>query len=111
MKTDRSVRNGPAGRHIVVTVIGIALALAGTYLAVGLLFSGPFVAVGVGRVDPHAARATWGFRLLIVPGAVLLWPLLARRWLSGLREPPAERNAHRCVARPSRSPKRKLRTP
>lgn len=74
------------------------LGLAGVYFACGLLFAIPFVLVGVNRIDPHARPGSWGFRALIVPGTVFLWPLLARRWLSGVGHPPEERNAHRCAA-------------
>lgn len=69
------------------------------YLVGGLLFAIPFVLVGVKRIDPHAAHGSWGFRMLIFPGTVFLWPLLARRWLAGAGEPPEERNAHRSAAR------------
>lgn len=65
------------------------------YGTVGLLFAIPFVWVGVGKVDAHAARGTWGFRLLIIPGTVLLWPWLARRWIQGTGVPPTEQTAHR----------------
>jgi hypothetical protein len=71
----------------------------GLYLGCGLAFAVPFVLVGVNRIDPHAKPGTWGFRLLILPGAVFLWPLLLRRWVSGTHEPPTERNAHRDAAR------------
>lgn len=81
------------------------------YLLAGLLFAIPFVLIGVGKMDPHAANGSWGFRLLIIPGTIFLWPLLASRWLRGSHEPPAERNPHRCAARqevqtgsPSRAP-------
>jgi len=67
---------------------------AGIYLALGCLFAGPFVAVGVGRIDPDARQGTLGFRLLLVPGAVLLWPLLAWRWWRGLG-PPMEATPHK----------------
>ena len=73
----------------------IFLALAGIYLLCGLMFAVPFVVVGVGRIDPHAAHGSWGFRVLILPGTTLLWPLLARRWLRGINEPPQEKTAHR----------------
>ena len=73
--------------------------LTGVYLLCGLVFAVPFVLIGVGRIDLHAAHGTWGFRVLIVPGTTLLWPLLARRWLKGVHEPPEERNAHRCAAK------------
>jgi hypothetical protein len=35
----------------------------------------------VNRLDAVAAHGTTGFRLLLVPGAALLWPLLLRRVL------------------------------
>ena len=55
--------------------------LFGIYATVGLLFAIAFVTKGVARVDPVAAGAGWGFRLLILPGAAALWPLLLGRWL------------------------------
>jgi hypothetical protein len=68
------------------------------YLGLGLLVAVPFVTRGVGRVDPMALHGTRGFRLAILPGAVALWPLVLRRWLSG-GPPPEESNAHRDLAR------------
>lgn len=63
---------------------GLARLLIGAsavYLGVGLLFALPFAARWAGRLDPAAAAGTWGFRLLILPGATLLWPLLLYRLL------------------------------
>ena len=74
------------------------------YVGLGLLVAIPFVWRGASRIDPSAAQGTWGFRLLILPGAVAFWPLLGWRWLRGVSEPPAERNPHRCAARPGASP-------
>lgn len=68
------------------------------YAALGLLFALLFAARGAGRIDPSAKGAGLGFRLLIVPGAAALWPLLAWRWLRGAQEPPVENNAHRRAA-------------
>ena len=79
-------------------IMTIFLALAGVYLLCGIIFAVPFVIVGVGRIDPHAAPGSWGFRVLILPGTMLLWPLLAKRWLKGIHEPPEEKTAHRCAA-------------
>lgn len=76
----------------------LVLALT-AYLAVGLLFAVPFVWRGAARIDPSAAEGTWGFRLLILPGVMALWPLLAQRWLRGVKEPPEENTPHRCAAR------------
>jgi len=71
------------------------LILLGAYLACGLLFAIPFSLLGVKRIDPHAAHGSWGFRVLIIPGTMAFWPLLLKRWASGVHEPPEECNAHR----------------
>ena len=71
----------------VVTLYGLA----------GLVFAVPFVIWGVDRIDPAARRSRLGFRLLILPGVVALWPVLARRWLRRV-PPPGEHTAHRRLA-------------
>ncbi len=68
------------------------------YAALGLVFALCFVTRGVERLDPSAKGAGVGFRLLILPGAAALWPLLAWRWLRGAQAPPVENNAHRRAA-------------
>ena len=65
------------------------------YNIAGLVFAIAFVITGVKRIDSQAIGSGSGFRLLIFPGAVALWPLLLRRWISRTGEPPAERNPHR----------------
>jgi hypothetical protein len=56
------------------------------YAAVGAIFGIAFVTRGAGRIDPVARRGTWGFKALVFPGVVALWPLLLRRWiLAGAR--------------------------
>ena len=67
----------------------------GVYLALGVLFAIAFLAVGVRKIDPDAREGTLGFRFLIFPGTVALWPILMMRWRSGRTEPPEERGAHR----------------
>ena len=79
-------------------IVAWLLILFGIYLACGLLFAVPFVLFGVKKIDPPAAHGSWGFRLLILPGAMAFWPLLLRRWMKGVHEPPEENNAHRRLA-------------
>ena len=47
-----------------------------TYAGVGLVFALWFCARGVVRLDPAAAGSRIAFRLLILPGAAALWPVL-----------------------------------
>lgn len=53
------------------------------YLAIGIIFALAFVTVGVSRVDPAARGAPFGFRLLILPGSVALWPWFWCKWKCG----------------------------
>jgi hypothetical protein len=59
----------------------ILVATVGAYVATGAFFAVAFAAWGVSRVDPVARGCTPGFRLIILPGATALWPLLAFRWI------------------------------
>ncbi|MCC7134305.1 MAG: hypothetical protein SFV24_10860 [Gemmatimonadales bacterium] len=72
------------------------------YLVVGACFAIWFAGRGAGRLDPAAGQGTVGFRLLILPGAALLWPLLAIRLVRGGAAPPEERTAHRAAPRARR---------
>jgi hypothetical protein len=78
-----------------VTAAGIAtwMVRAGAaYFAVGFAFAAYLLARGLARFDSAAAHAGWFFKLLIVPGAVALWPFLWLRVRGG--GPASERNAH-----------------
>jgi hypothetical protein len=72
--------------------------LVSLYAGLGLLFGLAFVSRGVERLDPAAHGATTGFRLIILPASIALWPLLLKRWLAGATAPPIETNAHRRAA-------------
>jgi len=85
-------------------IVAVLLILLGIYLGCGLVFAIPFVLIGVKEIDPHAAHGSWGFRLVVIPGTMAFWPLLLRRWATGVKEPPEERNAHRWAARKGVTP-------
>lgn len=59
----------------------LVLLVAAGYLATGLLFGLAFVTVGVARLDPAARDTSAAFRILILPGSVALWPVLAAKWV------------------------------
>lgn len=59
----------------------LLVAAVGAYVALGAVFAVAFVAWGVSRVDPVARAATIGFRLIILPGVMALWPFLIVRWM------------------------------
>jgi len=69
------------------------------YLGIGALVAVWMHAGGLRRVDTTAAHGTVGFRVLITPALVLLWPLILKRALRGAGRPPVERNPHRDAAK------------
>jgi hypothetical protein len=50
------------------------------YGLAGATFAVAFVVFGIHRVDPVAEHAPFGFRLIVIPGVAVLWPLLLTRW-------------------------------
>lgn len=68
------------------TLLGIArliVAGAAAYLAVGAVFALVWITLLAGRADPGARGAGIGFRLIIAPAAMLLWPVLLLKALRG----------------------------
>ena len=55
--------------------------ILGAYLAAGFAFAVAFVTFGAGRLDQAAAHSGAAFRLMILPGSVVLWPILLVRWV------------------------------
>jgi hypothetical protein len=67
------------------TIAAILFGALALYVAAGVVAALAFVISGVTRVQP--ASVTIGARILLVPGAVALWPLVLSRWLSVRRLP------------------------
>ena len=61
---------------LIANVILLAVA---TYIAIGVAFGLYFIFRGINRFDHAAAGAAISFRLLVLPGAVGLWPWLLIR--------------------------------
>jgi len=55
------------------------------YAMIGLVFAGAFSVWGVQRLDSAAKGGHPLFRVLIIPGAAALWPLLLMRWIRAVR--------------------------
>ena len=70
----------------VETAEAIAGGLA-AYLALGLAFALVFVMRGAAAIDPAARSMPLAARLLIVPGAAVLWPLLLWKWFTQTSPP------------------------
>jgi hypothetical protein len=75
----------------------ILVALGQAWLLAGLGVGVAFLLFGLDRVDA-AARGAYGFRPLLLPGLVLLWPLVVWRWLDAATQtgrPPSLRRRHK----------------
>lgn len=53
--------------------------LLAAYAVVGIAAALAFVTIGVAQVQPMPV--TVGARILLLPGAFVLWPLVVARWL------------------------------
>lgn len=63
-----------------MTAAATILMLAKLWLWAGALVAAAFLLVGLGRIDEDA-RDTFVFRILLVPGVLLIWPLVLWRWV------------------------------
>jgi hypothetical protein len=83
-------------------VIEVAVRFAGILVAVyaglGLCVAVALHAGGLRRIDPATRGAGLFFRLLITPGIVALWPLLATRWRRAAAGAPLRHGVHRPVS-------------
>lgn len=81
----------------------VAYRLAQLYAALGGLVAIGFLGFGIDRVSP-GAHGSHAFRPLLLPGLILLWPLVLWRWHALSRPQPAMagfgreyRSAHRAI--------------
>lgn len=54
------------------------------WLATGLVLAAPFAFLGAGKALRKPAALSIGARLLIIPGAAILWPWTLWRWVRAL---------------------------
>ena len=53
------------------------------YAVLGAVIALAFVTFGIARVLPAGTPVTLGARVLLWPGAALLWPYVLLRWVKG----------------------------
>lgn len=59
--------------------------LFASYGLVGTIVALAFAAFGAGRLLPQPSPISAPARILLIPGAFILWPYLVLRWLRGGR--------------------------
>ncbi len=67
-------------------LLNIALLITTMYLICGLVFAIAFLIKGIAVVDEGAHGSGIGFRLIILPGVIVFWPLLLKKWIKAKKE-------------------------
>jgi len=79
---------------MIESVFSVLVNAAAIYAGCGLIVAVLFLALWCKSFDPSAMEGSWGFRVLIVPGIIALWPvILAKVWTvrsGGSAQGPAE---------------------
>jgi hypothetical protein len=68
-------------------IVNILLIAVGIYLLAGFIFAIPFVIKGAKKIDHGADGGSIGFRIIIIPGTVVFWPLLLKKWITAIKHP------------------------
>ena len=64
------------------TIVNIMLIAVAVYFSGGALFTVIFLFRGLNKVDERTHGATVGFKIIIIPGCIVLWPILLRKWMA-----------------------------
>lgn len=62
------------------SIVGIVFLLFGLYLLAGFVFYFIFLSKGMKSMDEATEGVKLGFKLLILPGTLFLWPFLLAKW-------------------------------
>ena len=83
-----------------MAAIEIILIIVVVYLALGVLFLIPFLIKGITKVDDGARGSNIGFKIIIIPGVVVFWPVLLSKWIKTNRnhgDTKAQRNTEKTL--------------
>jgi hypothetical protein len=67
-------------------IITALLLLTALYLFCGFVFALAFVTKGVDKMDEGARGAGVGFRIIIIPGTMVFWPVLLKKWIAAAKQ-------------------------
>lgn len=62
-------------------MVSILLIAALFYIAAGFLFATLFLSAGIKKVDVTTHGSGLGFKLIILPGVIVFWPVLLQKWI------------------------------
>ena len=61
-------------------IISTILFVVALFLLCGMVFTVFFIARGLQKIDEGVSGSSWGFRIIIIPGCILFWPVLLKKW-------------------------------
>lgn len=64
----------------------LILYIIAAYILIGLVFTLLFLIRWIDKVDEAATETSWGFKLIILPGCIVLWPMMLRKTLIALKK-------------------------
>jgi hypothetical protein len=67
-------------------IITALLLLTALYLFCGFVFALAFVTKGVDKTDEGSRGAGVGFRIIIIPGTMVFWPVLLKKWIAASKQ-------------------------
>jgi Na+-driven multidrug efflux pump len=70
--------------------VSVVLWIVLIYLIAGLLFVLPFLLKGIKKIDEGAHGSSIGFYIIIIPGVIVFWPVLLRKWMKTPPSPKGE---------------------
>ena len=66
-------------------MVEILLIIVAVYLLAGVLFVIPFLMKGLNKIDKGANGSTIGFKIIIIPGVIVFWPVLLKKCMKANR--------------------------
>ena len=65
---------------MLITIVSIIFIAIAVYLFTGIVFTIFFQAKGISKIDDDVQGSSWGFRIIIIPGCIVFWPVLLKKW-------------------------------
>jgi hypothetical protein len=69
-------------------IINLILWSVALYLCFGFVFALVFILKGLRVVDVGAHDSSVGFKIIIIPGTMVFWPVLLKKWIEASKIQP-----------------------
>jgi len=66
---------------MLVAVVSLVFIVLAVYIIAGIIFTIFFQVKGLSKIDEGVHGSTIGFRIIIIPGCIVFWPVLLKKWI------------------------------